>query len=117
MKYLFVKLLPYIARLHYKNWANKSRWDYPQLWYCWPKFMTRNKSPKITQAKERVCGALTGHEISKTEWGYGGGKHADCHCRWCDYVIQIPIMESPPPNDFLSFYSQKLDPKNGSGLI
>lgn len=35
------------------------------------------------------CG-LKGHELSKTEWGYGGGEYADRWCRWCNKLIKVP---------------------------
>ena len=35
------------------------------------------------------CGKITGHEPSKTEWGYGGGEYADCWCRWCNKLIKV----------------------------
>jgi hypothetical protein len=28
--------------------------------------------------------------MSKTEWGYGGGRYVDRHCRWCDKIFSIP---------------------------
>ena len=36
-----------------------------------------------------ICG-MFGHELSKTEWGYGGGKYADRWCRWCNKLIILP---------------------------
>jgi hypothetical protein len=36
-----------------------------------------------------ICG-LFDHELSKTEWGYGGGDTADCWCRWCNKLIEVP---------------------------
>lgn len=39
-----------------------------------------------------LCG-LKGHEISKTEWGYGGGDTADVWCRWCNKLMKIPKTE------------------------
>ncbi len=40
---------------------------------------------------------MTGHEISKTEWGYGGGLFVDRNCRWCDKVIKVPKYEEDIP--------------------
>jgi len=37
-----------------------------------------------------VCGLICGHELSETEWGYGGGDYADRWCRWCNKLIQVP---------------------------
>lgn len=36
-----------------------------------------------------MCG-LTGHELSRTEWGYCGGQYADRWCRWCNKMIKVP---------------------------
>jgi len=41
-----------------------------------------------------ACQKLCGHEASKTEWGYGGGTHADVWCRWCNQIGQIPISKT-----------------------
>lgn len=41
-----------------------------------------------------LCGKLTGHHPSKTEWGYGGGDKADVWCRWCNQIGQIPITDA-----------------------
>ena len=48
---------------------------------------------------EWLCGFLTGHELSETEWGYGGGNYVDRHCRWCDRHFQIPKREELIPED------------------
>ena len=58
-----------------------------------------NGNQKIRKSKlvlflQWLCGILTGHEISKTEFGYGGGGYIDRNCRWCDKVIKIPIKEN-----------------------
>jgi hypothetical protein len=37
-----------------------------------------------------LCGIITKHPPSKTEWGYGGGDYADRWCRWCDKQYQMP---------------------------
>lgn len=57
---------------------------YPQGWYRMP----RNRF--LRTLCKRICGILGGHEISKTEWGYGGGEYADRNCRWCDVLIRVP---------------------------
>lgn len=61
-----------------------------------------------------ICGFLTGHEISKTEWGYGGGKFADCNCRWCDHVIKVPVKENPPPNPVLETLANEMKSQDGT---
>ena len=40
-----------------------------------------------------LCGKLTRHQPSKTEWGYGGGDFGDVWCRWCNQAGQIPRAE------------------------
>lgn len=93
------RLLVFLARLHPKNRIDHRR-AYPQLWYCIPHWIKRSKW--LRRCLEAGCGLLTGHELSKTEWGYGGGKMVDHHCRWCDRLIQIPLSESPPPSKVLN---------------
>jgi hypothetical protein len=60
----------------------------------------RLKRKKIGLIIEKICGFLTGHEISKTEFGYGGKGTIDRNCRWCDKVIQIPISENVVSKNF-----------------
>ena len=94
------EVLPSIARLHPKNRDTQDRLNYPQLWYCWPRW-TGRKHKIFYGIRVKICGFFTGHEISKTEWGYGGGNFVDRHCRWCDKVIRVPKQEETPPNDIL----------------
>lgn len=89
-------ILIFIASLHPKN---KGR-DYPQLWYCWPKF-TGRKNKSMFKIRTYICKLFTGHEISKTEWGYGGGNFVDRNCRWCDELIKIPKIEDDIPNNII----------------
>lgn len=37
-----------------------------------------------------ACGKLTGHQASKTEWGYAGGGKMDVWCRWCNQIGSAP---------------------------
>uniref|UniRef100_A0A6M3XS35 Uncharacterized protein n=1 Tax=viral metagenome TaxID=1070528 RepID=A0A6M3XS35_9ZZZZ len=46
----------------------------------------------IAKTIQFICG-IFGHELSKTEWGYGGGEYADRWCRWCNKLIQVPKTE------------------------
>jgi len=59
----------------------------------WPYVSRLRRVPVIglflTKTIQFVC-ALKGHELSKTEWGYGGGDYADRWCRWCNKLIQVP---------------------------
>ena len=114
MKYIrkfFLWLLPIVAKWHPKNKIKGYREKYPQLWYCMPKRWKEvkgeyypNGQPKLKRRPlriiiEHICGFLTGHEISKTESGYGGGRFIDKNCRWCDRVIQVPIEECELPKE------------------
>lgn len=87
--------LPLVARLHHRNWT-KDRWKYPQLWFVTVSWLRRGswKHKSVVW----LCGKLTGHELSDTEWGYGGGGMVDRHCRWCDKLIQVPFVEEQAPS-------------------
>jgi len=91
--------------------SNKGK-DYIQGWYCigvrhGPKY--RFRRPLI----ESACEFITGHEISDTEWGWGGGERVDCHCRWCDKVFTVPVTEArfrfPCFNSFGMSYKDKFE--------
>lgn len=58
--------------------------DYRQTWN------RVTKLPKWAQAVIRWLCGLRGHEISATEWGYGGGDNVDCWCRWCNALGSVP---------------------------
>ena len=83
------------------TWKKNRDTDYPQTWYYMPprwsrRAQERGKTKHSTLGYplclflEFFCGLIGGHELSKTEWGYGGGDYADRHCRWCDKVIRVP---------------------------
>ena len=88
------RALPTLALIHPRNHTSVERESYPQLWYCWPRW---TKWKLFYAVRTRLCGWFTGHELSKTEWGYGGGSQVDHRCRWCDLLIRIPKAESPAP--------------------
>lgn len=45
------------------------------------------KLPKPMQRwTKRLCRLIIGHEVSRTEWGYAGGKRCDVWCRWCNQI-------------------------------
>lgn len=117
-KFIVVPILKFIGRLNiYYQYYFLFKIDrdnafrcikYPQTWNMMPKqWKETNETHPNGQKKmvrkhshwmvflEWLCGVLTGHEISKTERGYGGGKFLDYHCRWCDKLIQVPIQEQP----------------------
>jgi len=70
-----------------KNWKKNKDTDYPQTWNYLPR---AKRFPKTRKLLQWLCGVFGGHELSKTEWGYGGGDYADRHCRWCDKLIKVP---------------------------
>jgi hypothetical protein len=79
---------------------------YPQTWHLTPKRWIECKNEfypngrhKLKRSKlklfvEWLCETFIGHEISKTERGYDGGRMIDCSCRWCDKTIQVPVEET-----------------------
>ena len=115
-------ILPYFARLHYKNWnLHKEQgncWNNPQTWYLMPpRWNWKKKIPNglgvygqpvfkdadsfwypLRLLLQKLCGWMTGHELSKTEWGYGGGNVVDRNCRWCDKLFEVPKQEEMVPN-------------------
>ncbi|KKL23295.1 hypothetical protein LCGC14_2426800 [marine sediment metagenome] len=101
----FLWLLPKLAKLHPRN-HTEDRLKYPQLWYCMPKRYAYNRTGEkrrtfISLFLQWLCGIFTGHELSKTEWGYGGGELLDRNCRWCDKYFSIPKNEEPTKRDAL----------------
>ena len=64
--------------------------DYFQTWQYVSKIRRIKFIGKfLSKTIQFICG-LRGHELSKTEWGYGGGDTADCWCRWCNKLIEVP---------------------------
>ena len=111
-------LLCFFAAFHRKNRDNQ---EYPQLWNCWPLWTCRWKGfgycrgegdktvcrlNPVFILRTKICGFFTGHEISKTEWGYGGGKFVDRNCRWCDFGIKVPKIEEEAPDSLNGPLSQ-----------
>lgn len=64
----------------------------------WNKVTKIRKLPVVGEGLYRsvqlICGVTLGHEISKTEWGYGGGNNVDVWCRWCNKMLSIPKDEA-----------------------
>ena len=110
MRQFILAILPYFSMGFPANWRMARR-AYPQLWYCWPRWSGRGHR-RIFNARIKICGFLTGHEPSSTEWGYGGGEFADGNCRWCDFSISIPLQESiwdnPMRQDLAAMILQRL---------
>lgn len=78
------RFLARIAHHHKTNHIDEERLEYPQLWWVVSKY-----PQPIKKVIQFLCGLLGGHELSKTEWGYGG-EHVDRWCRWCNKFIQVP---------------------------
>ena len=82
-------------------------WQYPQTWYFMPRWRPLRRLLQI------VHGWL-GHEISKTEWGYGGGEFVDGNCRWCDAHIDVPYDKAhfyfPQCRAYIPLLGQKRQP-------
>jgi len=57
--------------------------------------------PPIYSVAQWICSKVTGHEASRTEWGYGGGSHADVWCRWCNRLGKMPIADAADKFDNL----------------
>lgn len=78
------KIMTWIASKLPKNKIER-RHEYPQTWWYMPK-----KMRWIRRVMQWGCKWVGGHEISKTEWEYGGGDFAIRRCRWCDAPIKVP---------------------------
>jgi len=90
-----------------KNWKKNDGKSYVQTWYYMPK---SKNFPRLRKLLQVLCGILGGHELSKTEWGYGGGDKADRWCRWCDKLIQVP-------KESVYFQFKECDSKNLMNLV
>jgi hypothetical protein len=110
MKHTARSFLELVARFAPSN-KLYGRELYPQLWYCWPRWAGR-RNPRIFRVRTWLCGKLTGHELSRTEWGYGGGKFVNMNCRWCDKAFSIPLSESMRPESLPAINSE---PESGGG--
>lgn len=87
----------YLRRIQYpQTWWMQKYIPLRILWRRWYNYKGNvHRNPLyIYVAVEFLCGLLTGHEVSATEHGYGGGNFIDRHCRWCDKVFLEPIEES-----------------------
>jgi len=58
-------------------------WKYPQLW----NFASGKR--RVTRFVRWLCENFIGHELSETEWGYGGDGYVDRWCRWCNLKIGV----------------------------
>jgi len=106
MKFITIKLLIFISYIHDKTWLLKHRKEpnifqeyknrrkYPQTWNVLLDYRSKVKHSHIAKIIEYLCGILTKHEISETEWGYGlGDNMCDYWCRWCNKHFQMPRRE------------------------
>ena len=80
-----------LARLHPSNKRDDGRQAYPQTWWLVPG--RKNRKGLLYRCIGGLCGFITGHELSVTEKGYGGGAYMDCNCRWCDKGFRVPLAE------------------------
>ena len=67
---------------------------------------------RVYRGLQCLCGRLTGHEPSKTEWGYGGGRYVDRWCRWCNLQIQVPASDAPDHFRAFAYKACGRDPWN-----
>lgn len=68
---------------------------YPQSWDLIVRI--KGHSKWLARLLQWSCGKLTGHEVSKTEFGYDGSGMADYWCRWCNHKIRMPLREETDP--------------------
>ena len=79
-----------------KPWKKNEGTDYPQTWYYMPPRWSKRTEKHhlighpLRCLLEFLCCLMGGHELSKTEWSYGGGDFADRYCRWCDKPVLAP---------------------------
>lgn len=59
---------------------------------------------RLKRTIQWLCAKTGGHELSRTELGYGGGEMVDRWCRWCNYRIPIPVDESPNAQWLVDFF-------------
>jgi len=85
----FLNLLPKISKYLLLN-KKKHNKNYPQTWWYIP---LKKNILRITLQK--FCSIFTGHELSNTEWGYGGGRFLIRNCRWCGKAFKVPKNEEP----------------------
>jgi hypothetical protein len=58
---------------------------YRQTWH-----LVARRSKPTRKILQFLCGLIIRHELSETEWGYGGGESADRWCRWCNKMFSVP---------------------------
>jgi hypothetical protein len=102
-----------------KRWVKEKNKFYPN-----GQNQLRRAKPRLVI--EHICGFLTGHEISMTEWGYGSTsnekskcwkQYIDRSCRWCDKSIEIPITENILPQPFKGLMNVLEDDESDKSLF
>ena len=83
-----------------KNWKKNKGKDYPQT----GGYIVHFKQLWLEVFLQWLCNLCGGHELSKTEWSYGGEKYADRWCRWCGKLIRVP-------KESIYFQFKESDPK------
>lgn len=44
---------------------------------------------------QSICEKKIGHDVTYGDTGWSvGSDMLDCHCRWCDKIVQMPIRET-----------------------
>ena len=71
---------------------------YRQTWWIVCRYFGKREGWR-RKVIEKLCGFFAGHELSKTEWGYGGGNFVDRHCRWCDKIMKEHKLETKVPDE------------------
>ena len=86
-KVLFIKrwVLSFLFGRFKKNRNCKK---YPQTWFYATRI--RGSFPWTYALLQFLCWVVGGHELSETEWSYGGGDYADRWCRWCNKHFYVP---------------------------
>lgn len=81
--------------------------DYIQTWAIAARINRKHKWRGLII--KFLCWLLTGHELSKTEWGYGGGDKVDRWCRWCNKHFIVDANAFWFENDTFKEFSGLID--------
>jgi hypothetical protein len=61
--------------------------------YGWNITIRQYLGERVYRLVQWLCGRITGHQWSPTEWGYGFGG-VDVWCQWCDHFETISLEEA-----------------------
>ena len=80
---------------------------YPQTWH-----LVTVRARPIRLGLVFLCGLVTGHELSETEWSYGGEAYAQRNCRWCDKSFHVPkdqiYTEFPDSSEMITEFDARM---------